>query len=100
MRASIRKKVEFGIVTFYHGNHNFGGLLQAYALPAALERYLGISAEQVDYVFGLEEQPRSKGTVSVKGMINTVGFLICNRLERHNCDRRKAAFEEIGRAHV
>lgn len=94
MRASIRKKVEFGIVTFYHGNHNFGGLLQAYALPAALERYLGISAEQVDYVFGPEEQARSKGTVSVKGMINTVGFLICNRLEKHNCDRRKAAFEE------
>ena len=26
-----------GIVTLYHGNYNFGGLLQAYALPAALE---------------------------------------------------------------
>ena len=36
-----------GIVTLYHGNYNFGGLLQAYALPAALEGSLNISAEQI-----------------------------------------------------
>ena len=40
----VSKNEKVGIVTLYHDNHNFGGLLQAYALPVALERYLGISA--------------------------------------------------------
>lgn len=94
MHEKIREKAEFGIVTFYHGNYNFGGLLQAYALPAALEKYLGISAEQVDYVFGPKKQPRSKYKVSVKGIINTAGFLILNLLKRNGFNRRKAAFDE------
>ena len=42
-------KDKVGIVTLYHGNYNFGGLLQAYALPAALGKYLGLPAEQIDY---------------------------------------------------
>ena len=46
----IEKSEKAGIITLYHDNYNFGGLMQAYALPVALERYLGISAEQIDYV--------------------------------------------------
>ena len=37
------------IVTLFHGNYNFGGLLLAYALPVASEKYQGLPAEQIDY---------------------------------------------------
>ena len=45
------KNEKVGIITFYHQNLNFGGLLQAYALPIALKLYLDINAEQIDCVF-------------------------------------------------
>lgn len=37
-----RKSEKVAIITMYHGSCNFGGLLQAYALPAALEKHLQI----------------------------------------------------------
>ena len=94
MHERLSEKMKYGIVTLYHGSYNFGGLLQAYALPAALEKYLGISAEQMDYVFGPEKQPRTQYKISVKGMINTAGFLMLNRMKRNELNRRKAAFDE------
>ena len=47
----INKKNKVGIVTLYHNNYNFGGLLQAYALPKVLREYFEIDAEQIDYIF-------------------------------------------------
>lgn len=44
----MKKKV--GIVTLYHGNYNFGGLLQAYALPLAIKKFFYMDAEQIDYI--------------------------------------------------
>lgn len=41
------KKV--GIITNYHLNRNYGGLLQAYALQKAIERY-GVEATQVSFI--------------------------------------------------
>lgn len=90
------KKV--GIVTLYHNNYNFGGLLQAYALPTAVKKYLGISAEQIDYVFMPEQEPKTeneKYTVSIMDFINTVGFLLFQRLEKSNLNKRKKAFEQF-----
>ena len=46
----ISKNNKVGIITLYHGNYNFGGLLQAYALPKVLKEYFGIEAEQIDYI--------------------------------------------------
>lgn len=43
-------KKNVGIITFYHENYNFGGLLQAYALPKVLKKYYGLEAEQIDYI--------------------------------------------------
>lgn len=90
------KKV--GIVTLYHNNYNFGGLLQAYALPTAVKKYLGISAEQIDYVFMPEQEPKTeneKYTVSIMDFINTVGFLLFQRLEKSNLNKREKAFEQF-----
>ena len=50
MHERISEKNKAGIVTLYHANYNFGGLLQAYALPQVLKEYFGIEAEQIDYV--------------------------------------------------
>ena len=74
----MNKKNKVGIVTLYHNNYNFGGLLQAYALPTAVKKYLGISAEQIDYVFIPEQEPKTeneKSTVSIMDFIKTVGCL-------------------------
>ena len=48
--GELNKKNKAGIVTLYHGNYNFGGLLQAYALPKVLKDYFDIEAEQIDYI--------------------------------------------------
>lgn len=95
MRASFGKKVEFGIVTFYHENYNFGGLLQAYALPAALERYLNIASEQIDYLYVPKKQARAKEAISLKKIIYTAGFLFFNQLAKNNFAKRKAAFDRF-----
>ena len=82
-----------GIVTLYHGNYNFGGLLQAYALPAALACFLNISAEQIDYIVKWQERPAEKSTPSLKNLINTMGYRFFTRLETKNLQKRKQAFE-------
>lgn len=92
------EKIKIGIVTLYHNNYNFGGLLQAYALPTVVKKYLGISAEQIDYVFMPEQEPKTeneKYTVSIMDFINTVGFLLFQRLEKSNLNKRKKAFEQF-----
>lgn len=92
------QKDTVGIVTLYHNNYNFGGLLQAYALPTAVKKYLGISAEQIDYIFAPDKEPKTekpKKTVSVGSFINRVGFLFLNRLEKNNFNKRKKAFEQF-----
>lgn len=61
----INENNKVGIVTLYHANYNFGGLLQAYALPKVLKEHFGIEAEQIDYVPTVqsvkEEQDNKKG---------------------------------------
>ena len=94
MTEKICEKSKVGIVTLYHGNYNFGGLLQAYALPTALEKYLGVSAEQIDYVF----KPvfsKEKNTVSVLKIINSAGFMFFQILNKNNLNKRKKAFEQF-----
>lgn len=95
MQERKNGKDKVGIVTLFHHNYNFGGLLQAYALPVAIERYLGISAEQIDYVFEPEEQTNIKDTVSLKKIIYSIGIIFFNNLEKNNFSRREKAFEQF-----
>lgn len=46
--AKVRKMRKTGILTLYYKNYNFGGMLQAYALPRACH-YLGVDTEQITY---------------------------------------------------
>lgn len=45
-----------GILTLYYKNYNFGGLLQAYALPMVLRDRFGIDAEQICYSLYIEKK--------------------------------------------
>lgn len=90
---NIGKIKKAGIVTLYHKNYNFGGLLQAYALPVAIEIYLGISAEQIDYVFKYQEQPETKNSISLINIINHIGYVFFTKLENKSLQKRKQAFE-------
>lgn len=38
-----------GIITFFYNNMNYGGLLQAFALPFVIQKLIGIPAEQIRY---------------------------------------------------
>lgn len=91
----VGKNEKVGIVTLYHDNYNFGGLLQAYALPVALKRYLEILAEQIDYVVSFQEQPKTKNTISLKNIIYQIGYEFFTKLERKSLQRRKQAFEQF-----
>ena len=98
MHKETDEKNKIGIITFYHKNYNFGGLLQAYALPTAVKKYLGISAEQIDYVFMPEQETKTekpKNTVSILKVINLAGFLLLNRLKKSGFNKRKKAFEQF-----
>lgn len=95
MLLMVGKSKKAGIVTLYHNNYNFGGLLQAYALPVALERYLGISAEQIDYIFKSQEQPKTKNTISLTNIIYYIGYVFFSKLEKKNLQKREKAFRQF-----
>ena len=63
-------------------------------MPTALRKYLGVSAEQIDYVFEPEEI-EIKETSSVFGVIYKIGGTVFNILERNNFNKRKKSFEQF-----
>ena len=101
MHERISEKNKAGIVTLYHANDNFGGLLQAYALPQVLKEYFGIEAEQIDYV-PAEQKAEIKRHSKNKNILlylyqmvynfGIVFFRICNK---KNLTQRKKAFDNF-----
>ena len=95
----MSKSDTVGIITFYHENYNFGGLLQAYALPTAIQKYFGLSAEQIDYALSIErDNAASHSHAKVGRMGNPVyrlGIWFFSRLEHTNLSKRKAAFDQF-----
>ena len=89
---------KIGILTVYHENYNFGGLLQAYALPIALQKYFLLSAEQIDYQYAppynsnghLFEQPFHIQTFLYRCGICFFAFLLNPHLTK-----RKAAMDQF-----
>ena len=97
----MRKKA--GILTLYHGNYNFGGLLQAYALPAVIQQKFHVDAEQIDYCWLREaaDNPASKREkrASLLGclymMAYSAGILFFSRLTKRKLKKREHAFEKF-----
>lgn len=63
------KKQKVGILTLYHKNYNFGGLLQAYALPRALKENFGVEAEQIDFIRSNLPQVRTSNLEPRSGIL-------------------------------
>lgn len=93
MYEKIAEKI--GIITFYHGNYNFGGLLQAYALPTVLEKCFGISAEQIDYIYMPEQGEKKKEKLSIGKIIYKAGIIFFDRMEKKNINKRKKVFDQF-----
>ena len=95
----MSKNDTVGIITFYHENYNFGGLLQAYALPMAIQKYFGLSAEQIDYALSIGRgNSASHSHAKVRLMGNPVyrlGIWFFSRLEHTNLSKRKEAFNQF-----
>ena len=97
MREMRSENDKAAIVTLFHGNYNFGGLLQAYALPVALEKYLGLPAEQIDYALcpAEAEEQTEKEPVSLLNRIYAFVWRISNCLEKRYFINRKRMFDEF-----
>lgn len=89
-----RKKCKVGIITLYHGNYNFGGLLQAYALPAALKKYFDVSAEQISFCFPTYENT-TKEKITIERIIYKFGIAFFNAFVKNNLKKRKKAFDRF-----
>lgn len=86
---------KIGILTLYHKNYNFGGLLQAYALPAALNKYFNLNAEQIDYQY-LEQQSISPSThIDFKSLIYNTGIRFFTLLTKSGISKRKKAMNRF-----
>lgn len=67
----MKKKI--GILTLYFNNYNYGGLLQAYALPKALQK-MGYEAEQICFNNKKSENPLKEFEYTKKDKIIQYGF--------------------------
>ena len=89
-----------GIITLYHANYNFGGLLQSYALPKALKEYFGIDAEQIDYIPAAQKLKSQKD--NKKGLLQQLyqcvyklGIFLFDKINKANLNCRKQAFDDF-----
>ena len=98
-QEKMSKNNKVGIITMYHDSYNFGGLLQAYALPTALKKYFDLDAEQIDYDMSPEKE-ELEGNCNAKTyrmgyLIYRLGIWFFSRLEHTNLSKRKAAFDQF-----
>lgn len=91
------EKSKIGIITLYHSNYNFGGLLQAYALPAAMGKYLAIAAEQIDYAWCYEKgkEQKKREAVSLRKLLYLFGIRFFSRLEKRHLKQRINVFDRF-----
>ena len=97
----IIEKNKVGIVTLYHNNYNFGGLLQAYALPKVIKEHFGIEAEQIDYI-PAEQKTKIKPNNDKKSVLQYLYQLVYNfgivffgTISKKNLYQRKQAFDSF-----
>lgn len=98
MNKKDNKNNKAGIITLYHRNYNFGGLLQAYALPRVLKEHFGLEAEQIDYI-PVAKESNAEGN-DTKGLLQllyhcvyNLGIMFFRKINKANLNRRKHAFD-------
>ena len=98
--TGINKKNKAGIITIYHGNYNFGGLLQAYALPKILREYFGIEAEQIDYIPIMPEKKEQKDDKKslwwyLYQKVYKFGIIFFSMITKNRLNQRKKVFDSF-----
>lgn len=93
-------KNKVGILSTYHANYNFGGLLQAYALPKVLKEHFGIEAKQINYISTAREikgkEDNKKGIVQyLYKRIYNLGIIFFDKVNKSNLKYRKQAFDSF-----
>ena len=89
---------KIGILTRYYKNYNFGGLLQAYALPKVLMDNFEMDAEQIKYSPFVEKIGKNfnKSTYSgLYGFIYKVGICFFAKITKKKLNTRKSAFKQF-----
>lgn len=87
-----------GILTFYHNNHNFGGLLQAFALPKVLIDKFNMDAEQIRYSLFMEKKRNSTNVATYSKLyrfIYKTGISFFSKIKEKKLNIRKRAFEQF-----
>lgn len=95
-------KEKVGIITLYHKNYNFGGLLQAYALPLAIKKNFEMDAEQIDYIEVRKTGDvvgNKKRNMSIIGQLYSViyklGIIFFTKINQRELICRENAFEKF-----
>lgn len=97
----INEKNKVGIVTLYHNNYNFGGLLQAYALPKVIKEHFGIEAEQIDYIPAEQETKINPNNNKISvlqylyQLVYNFGIVFFDAINKKNLYQRKQAFDRF-----
>lgn len=96
----VNENNKVGIITFYHTNYNFGGLLQAYALPKVLKNNFGLEAEQIDYIpiaQKIKKQQDNKNGLFkyLYRQIYNLGIIFFDKVNKSNLKYRKQAFDSF-----
>ena len=89
---------KIGILTLYYENYNFGGLLQAYALPKVLIDKFKIDAEQIKYSLYVENRDKSENeNIHLKwyNLIYKIGICFFSKMKEKKIGFRKKVFEQF-----
>lgn len=86
-----------GIISLYYKNHNYGGLLQAYALTNYLNSH-GVDCEQIswDFMDGLKrDRNETTSYKSIKQIVKTFIISLIEHANKKNQSKRVIAFEQF-----
>lgn len=73
-KLMMNKNNKAGILTLYHNNYNYGGLLQSYALWKTLDD-LGVDAKQISYLLDSGyENYKGKFVWNIKTLIKSIAY--------------------------
>lgn len=85
-----------GILTLYYENYNYGGVLQAYALPKVLNDRFNINAEQIKYSLWVEDKHQGKSTnTNLSSLVYKIGIYLFTKIEKKKIENRKRVFQQF-----
>lgn len=83
-----------GIITLYYENYNFGGLLQAFALPKVLNDKFKIDAEQIKYSFYVEDT-YTITQFKANNIVYKMGIYFFTKITESKIGTRKRKFKKF-----